>query len=294
MSTVVALKTDHRTERDARIDLAACYRLIAHFGMDDLIYTHISVRVPNEAGHFLINPYGMMFHEITASSLVKIDYDGNVVARRARRQLRGVRDSQRDPRRASRRELRAAHAYARRRRRLLPEGGSALPQPVLRRLLQPGRLSRLRGRRDEPRRAAASGARPRRQARTHPAQPRAPDRRPDRARGIPAHVLPRAVLPRADRPDGVRRQHQRALGRGLGAHGEAVGVVREPGRAHLDRAPPLARFQRPELPAIDEPYPPGTFSTSTVTVISPARSKRSVSAKLSPSLSGRFRPTSAR
>ncbi len=79
MSTVVALKTDHRTERDARIDLAACYRLIAHFGMDDLIYTHISVRVPNEAGHFLINPYGMMFHEITASSLVKIDYDGNVV-----------------------------------------------------------------------------------------------------------------------------------------------------------------------------------------------------------------------
>jgi ribulose-5-phosphate 4-epimerase/fuculose-1-phosphate aldolase len=66
-------------ERETRIALAACYRLIAHFGMDDLIYTHISARVPGEHGHFLINPYGLMFHEITASSLVKIDYDGNIV-----------------------------------------------------------------------------------------------------------------------------------------------------------------------------------------------------------------------
>jgi len=66
-------------EHEARVALAACYRLIAHFGMDDLIYTHISARVPGGAGHFLINPYGLMFHEITASSLVKIDYDGNIV-----------------------------------------------------------------------------------------------------------------------------------------------------------------------------------------------------------------------
>ncbi len=79
MSAVVALKSEQNTEREARINLAACYRLIAHFGMDDLIYTHISVRVPESPGHFLINPYGMMFHEITASSLVKIDYDGNTV-----------------------------------------------------------------------------------------------------------------------------------------------------------------------------------------------------------------------
>ncbi|MGO8916791.1 MAG: class II aldolase/adducin family protein [Stellaceae bacterium] len=67
-------------EREARIALAACYRLVAHFGMDDLVYTHISARVPGEPGHFLINPYGLMFHEITASSLMKIDYDGNIVA----------------------------------------------------------------------------------------------------------------------------------------------------------------------------------------------------------------------
>ena len=79
MSAVVALKAEQNTEREARFNLAACYRLIAHFGMDDLIYTHISARVPESPGHFLINPYGMMFHEITASGLVKIDYDGNAV-----------------------------------------------------------------------------------------------------------------------------------------------------------------------------------------------------------------------
>jgi ribulose-5-phosphate 4-epimerase/fuculose-1-phosphate aldolase len=66
-------------ERETRIALAACYRLIAHFGMDDLVFTHISARVPGEPHHFLINPFGLMFHEITASSLVKIDDDGTIV-----------------------------------------------------------------------------------------------------------------------------------------------------------------------------------------------------------------------
>ncbi len=62
-----------------RVDLAACYRLVAHFGWDDLIYTHISLRVADCADHFLFNPYGMMFEEITASSLIKVDLDGNVI-----------------------------------------------------------------------------------------------------------------------------------------------------------------------------------------------------------------------
>jgi len=62
-----------------RVDLAATYRLVAHYGWDDMIFTHISVRVPGPEHHFLINPYGMLFNEITASSLVKIDLDGNVV-----------------------------------------------------------------------------------------------------------------------------------------------------------------------------------------------------------------------
>ncbi len=60
-----------------RVDLAAAYRLAALFGWDDLIYTHISARVPNRDGEFLINPYGLMFEEITASSLVKVDAEGN-------------------------------------------------------------------------------------------------------------------------------------------------------------------------------------------------------------------------
>jgi ribulose-5-phosphate 4-epimerase/fuculose-1-phosphate aldolase len=66
-------------EWQMRIDLAAAYRLVAHYGWDDLIFTHISARVPGPEHHFLINPYGMMFDEITASSLVKIDLHGNKV-----------------------------------------------------------------------------------------------------------------------------------------------------------------------------------------------------------------------
>jgi ribulose-5-phosphate 4-epimerase/fuculose-1-phosphate aldolase len=83
MPTLAAVRSDPTpgsiTERDARVQLAACYRLIAHFGMDDLVYTHITARVPAARGQFLINPYGLRFDEITASSLVKIDYDGKVV-----------------------------------------------------------------------------------------------------------------------------------------------------------------------------------------------------------------------
>jgi ribulose-5-phosphate 4-epimerase/fuculose-1-phosphate aldolase len=66
-------------EREIRIQLAAAYRLVALFGWDDLIFTHISARLPGPEHHFLINPYGMTFDEITASSLVKVDLDGNVV-----------------------------------------------------------------------------------------------------------------------------------------------------------------------------------------------------------------------
>jgi len=66
-------------EWQMRIDVAACYRLIALFGMNDLVYNHISGRVPGEEGHFLINPYGYAYEEVTASSLVKIDFEGNIV-----------------------------------------------------------------------------------------------------------------------------------------------------------------------------------------------------------------------
>ena len=62
-----------------RTDLAAAYRAVAMYGWDDLVFTHISARVPGPEHHFLINPYGMMFEEITASSLVKIDLAGEKV-----------------------------------------------------------------------------------------------------------------------------------------------------------------------------------------------------------------------
>jgi ribulose-5-phosphate 4-epimerase/fuculose-1-phosphate aldolase len=66
-------------EWQVRVDLAAAYRLVAHYGWDDLIFTHISARVPGPDHHFLINPYGLLFDEITASSLLKVDLDGNLV-----------------------------------------------------------------------------------------------------------------------------------------------------------------------------------------------------------------------
>jgi ribulose-5-phosphate 4-epimerase/fuculose-1-phosphate aldolase len=66
-------------EWQARVDLAALYRLVALHGWDDLIYTHISARIPGPEHHFLINPYGMLFDEMTASSLVKIDLEGNIL-----------------------------------------------------------------------------------------------------------------------------------------------------------------------------------------------------------------------
>jgi ribulose-5-phosphate 4-epimerase/fuculose-1-phosphate aldolase len=65
-------------EWQTRVDLAACYRLVALYGMTDLVYNHITARVP-ASHHVLINPYGMLYEEITASSLIKIDLDGNMV-----------------------------------------------------------------------------------------------------------------------------------------------------------------------------------------------------------------------
>lgn len=71
------IRTDvSAAEWERRVDLAACYRLVARFGWDDLIFTHISARVPGPEHHFLINPYGFMFDEITASCLVKVDLAG--------------------------------------------------------------------------------------------------------------------------------------------------------------------------------------------------------------------------
>ncbi|WP_043519025.1 class II aldolase/adducin family protein [Achromobacter arsenitoxydans] len=68
-------------EWQARVDLAACYRLVELYGMADMMANHISARVPGEDNAFLINPYGMMYEEITASSLIKVDVDGTILSK---------------------------------------------------------------------------------------------------------------------------------------------------------------------------------------------------------------------
>lgn len=66
-------------EWQVRQDLAAAYRIIAHYGWDDMVFTHLSARVPGPDEHFLLNPFGFLFNEVTASNLVKVDLDGNII-----------------------------------------------------------------------------------------------------------------------------------------------------------------------------------------------------------------------
>src|SRR5262245_32595110 len=75
---MVALMPSMDDEALVRRDLAACFRLIARFGWDELIYTHASARVPGREDEYLTNPFGMMFREVTASSLIRVDFDGKV------------------------------------------------------------------------------------------------------------------------------------------------------------------------------------------------------------------------
>ena len=77
MPTLSLKETVSADEWQLRCDLAACYRLVAAYGWSDLVFTHVSARIPGPEHHFLINPYGLMFDEITASSLVKIDQNCN-------------------------------------------------------------------------------------------------------------------------------------------------------------------------------------------------------------------------
>jgi ribulose-5-phosphate 4-epimerase/fuculose-1-phosphate aldolase len=80
MTTATSSKIQQQVsaeERQLRVDLAACYRLVAMFGWSDLVFTHISARIPGPDHHFLINPYGLMFDEITASGLIKVDHECN-------------------------------------------------------------------------------------------------------------------------------------------------------------------------------------------------------------------------
>jgi hypothetical protein len=101
-----------------RCDLAACYRLVALYGWSDLVFTHISVRLPDSVSgdepQFLINPYGMMFDEITASSLVKVDILQQAAGLALPGQPRRFYHPQRHSPGAARRPVRVAHPHARR------------------------------------------------------------------------------------------------------------------------------------------------------------------------------------
>jgi len=79
VTTRIAPPGIDETEWQVRCDLAALYRLVAHYRMTDFIYTHISARIPGPEHHFLINQYGVLFEEMRASDLVRIDLDGNIV-----------------------------------------------------------------------------------------------------------------------------------------------------------------------------------------------------------------------
>ncbi|MBT6106521.1 MAG: class II aldolase/adducin family protein [Porticoccaceae bacterium] len=68
-----------QTEQELRVQLAACYRIFDHMGWSEMIYNHITAKVPGPEHHFLINPYGLHYREVTASNLVKVDIDGNIV-----------------------------------------------------------------------------------------------------------------------------------------------------------------------------------------------------------------------
>ena len=67
-------------EWETRVELAALYRVFVHYGWTDYVYTHLTARIPGEEGTYLINPYGLMFHEICASNLIKVDFDGNLIS----------------------------------------------------------------------------------------------------------------------------------------------------------------------------------------------------------------------
>ena len=128
-----------------RLDLAACYRLVDAYGMTDLIYNHITARIPGTE-HLLINLYGLLYKEITASSLVKIDVEGNIVWQ-ARHRLRHQRfrlcHPRRHPQGAAGRRLRAAHPHPRRHGGLGDEMRAVAAVADLDPLRRPYRLSRL-------------------------------------------------------------------------------------------------------------------------------------------------------
>ena len=200
-----------------RVDLAAAYQLAAIYKWTDLIYTHFSARVPGTED-FLINPYGMMFDEITASNLVKIDWEGKIIDDPLGMGVNEAGFVIHSCMHAARPEIncvihthtRAGVAVSAMKCGLLPISQHAM-------LVQRGHhLPRLRGHRALQGRAGAHGGGPRQDFEgDDPAQPRPARARRDGARGVRGDVLPRRRLPDPGRR--LRRRHaQRAAHVGAG------------------------------------------------------------------------------
>ena len=190
-------------EWQLRCDLAACYRLVAAYGWSDLVFTHVSARIPGPEHHFLINPYGLMFDEITASSLVKVDQDCNKLQRLAVPGQSGrLRHPQCHPCGARRCRLRAAHAFARRRGGQRAEVRRAADQPAVHLRAALAGLSRLRRRGVARRREGAPAGRPGARQLPDAAQPRPADGGPHHRRRVHEHVHLREHLPHPDRRAG--------------------------------------------------------------------------------------------
>ena len=181
----------------ARCDLAALYRLAAREGWDDMIFTHISARVPGPEAHFLINPYGWFFEEITASCLVKVDLDGAIAQQTSTSSTRRAHHPLRGPRGARRRPLVHPPAHRRRRGGVGAAGGPAARSPSTRWSCcrnwlhdyeaspEPGRAERI---------VAELGDKSAMLLRNHGTM----DARPHRGRGVDDDLLPRARLRATD------------------------------------------------------------------------------------------------
>ena len=155
-SRAAAARNPMATNGSAADELAALYRLVAHFRMTDMIDTHISARLPGVTPTFLINRYGVLFHEMRASDLVKIDHLGNVIDERAAdrsrgvsRERRGLHDPLGDSHGARRPAFRDSHAHGRGNRSIGAGAWAAADHPARAQVLREARLSRLRGHRLE-------------------------------------------------------------------------------------------------------------------------------------------------
>ena len=149
-----------------RVELAACYRIFDYLGWTEMIFNHITMRVPGPEHHFLINPFGLHYSEVTASNLVKIDLDGKIVGHSDYPGQPGrLRDPQRDPRRGPGGAVHHPHAHDGRHGGRLVEARAGAENFYAAQSYRRRRLPRFRRPVGARRREGAAGGRPRRQAR---------------------------------------------------------------------------------------------------------------------------------